>query len=224
MHDALQEKQPDNRAAQFSLQGVFALTTWAACTAALAAWRGPGVVVLCLGLAISALNAWGKFSRWQLPERRGLGLVRCAWLLLGMSLFLPAARGCSNQSIAGWQAAAACASAQIEMLDQRRDASWTAYVYCSTLNLGNLLLALSPWPVWRAQGGERAGRGYAAVLGVCAVGVWSLAIGDAASLLVGYYLWSLAALMLLSAFRLGPAAIAMMGSLSLLRLYFDLHF
>lgn len=224
MREVLQRKPPDERGVQFSLRGVFALTTWAACTAALAAWRGAGVVVLSLGLTITALNACGKLSRWQLPERRGLGLVRCAWLLLGLSLCMPSVRGCSNQSLAGWETALTCASTQIEMLARRHDASWTAYVCCSMLNLGNLLMALSPLAVWRTKRRERAGRAYAAVLGACAVGIWSLAIGDAASLLVGYYFWSLAALALLSAFRLGAAALSFMGILSLLPLCFELHF
>ncbi len=223
MREAWQQKRPDDPGVQFSLQAVFALTTWAACTAALAAWRGVGVGVLCFGLAVSALNACGTLSRWQLPQRRGLGLARCAWLLLGLSLCLPAMRGCSNHSLVGWESAAACAAAQVEMLEQPQDASWSAYAYCSVLNLGNLLLALSPLAAWRTKQGERAGQHYAAVLGVCAVGVWSLAIGNTESLLVGYYLWSLATLTLLSAFRLGPAAFALMAILSLLPLCFELH-
>lgn len=223
MPESAPPNRPEVRRLQFKLRGVFALTTWASCTAALAAWRGAGVVVLSAGTTISALNACGRLAPWQFPERRSSWLVRSAWLLLGLSLCLPAARGCSNQSLAGWQTAWACAAAQVRVLDEEQPPRWSAFAYLSMLNLGNLLLALSPLAVWMTKRRARAGRRYAAALGLCAVAIWSLAIGDAGSLLAGYYLWSLSALALLSAFRLHAPTVAAMGALGALLLCFEIR-
>jgi hypothetical protein len=204
---------------QFSLRGILAFTAWAACTAAWATMRGAGVVVLAVGFSMAALNCRGDLSAWQLPGRRGRRLVHLAWALLLASLFLPAIRGCSNAPIAGWQAAQACAAVQFSPLDPSGiEQHWVAYGYYSLLNLANLLILLSPLALYLAGRGK--GQTYAALLGVSAIAVWSAAIDDAGgSLLAGYYVWSLAVLCLLSAFRIGACTLSIMAACALVRLF-----
>ena len=189
---------PATRRWQFSLRGILSFTAWAACTAAFARLRGTGAAVLIVG-------------------RRGGKTAYLAWALLLASLFLPAVRGCSNSSIAGWQAAGACAMAQFSMPDPGIEHRWVAYGYYSMLNLANLLLLLSPWALYRARRGK--GQCYAAALGICAVAVWSASVDDAGGLLAGYYVWSLAVLGLLSAFPLGPRTMTLMVLAGLGRLF-----
>ncbi|HXT57118.1 MAG TPA: hypothetical protein VN699_00720 [Pirellulales bacterium] len=208
---------PATRRWQFSLRGILSFTAWAACTAAFARLRGTGAAVLIVGLSACALNCRGDLSNWQLPGRRGGKTAYLAWALLLASLFLPAVRGCSNSSIAGWQAAGACAMAQFSMPDPGIEHRWVAYGYYSMLNLANLLLLLSPWALYRARRGK--GQCYAAALGICAVAVWSASVDDAGGLLAGYYVWSLAVLCLLSAFPLGPRTMTVMVLAGLGRLF-----
>jgi hypothetical protein len=202
---------------QFSLRGILAFTSWTACTVAWATIRGAGVVVLAVGFSVAALNCRGDLSAWQLPGRRGRRLVHLAWALLLASLFLPAARGCSSAPIAGWQAAQACATVQFSPFDRGVESHWVAYGYYSLLNLANLLMLLSPLALYLARRGK--GQTYAALLGISAIAVWSAAIDDAGNFLAGYYVWSLAAMCLLSAFRLGARTLAIMAAGAFVRLF-----
>lgn len=204
---------------QFTLRGLFLITTWAACTAALAAWRGAGVVVLTFGLGVSALNCQRALAPWQAPERRSQSLRRIGWLLLLFSLALPSVRGCSNSSVSGLSAAYHCAAAQFSPVDQSIEHRWIAYLHLTMLNLANVLMALSPLCA-RGTRLARWGAIYTMVLGPCAIAVWSLPVGDTRPFLPGYYLWALASLAILSSFRLSlPTFIAML-LLSILRLCF----
>jgi hypothetical protein len=202
---------------QFTLRGMFLITTWAACTAALAAWRGAGVVVLTFGLGISALSCQGVLAPWQAPERRSRFLMRIGWLLLLSSLALPSVRGCSNSSVSGLGAAYHCAAAQFSLVDESIEHRWLAYLHLTMLNLANLLMALSPLCA-RGTRPDRWGATYTMVLGPCAVAVWSLPVGDARAFLAGYYLWALASAVILSSFRLSLPTFIAMVLLSILRL------
>ncbi len=208
------------RSPQFSLQGMFLIMTWAACTAALAAWRGAGVVVLTFGLGISALNCQGALAPWQAPGQRSRALRRIGWLLLLFSLALPSVRGCSNSSVSGLGAAYYCAAAQFSLIEQSNDHQWAAYLNLTMLNLANVLMALSPLCA-RGTRSARWGATYTMVLGPCAVAVWSLPVGDARPFLPGYYAWALASVAILSSFRLRLQTFIAMLLLSILRLCFS---
>ena len=202
---------------QFTLRGMFLITTWAACTAALAAWRGAGVVVLTFGLGVSALNCQGALAPWQAPEQRARSLRRIGWLLLLFSLALPSVRGCSNSSVSGLGAAYHCAAAQFSLVDQGIEHRWIAYLHLTMLNLANVLMALSPLCA-RGTRPVRWGATYTMILGPCAVSVWALPVGDARAFLPGYYLWALASAAILSSFRLTLPTFIAMALLSILRL------
>lgn len=204
---------------QFTLRGMFLITTWAACTAALAVWRGAGVVVLTFGLGVSALNCQGALTPWQASERRSRSLRRIGWILLLFSLALPSVRGCSNSSVSGLGAAYHCAAAQFSLVDQSIEHRWVAYLHVTTLNLANVLMALSPLCA-RGTRPDRWGATYAMVLGPCAIAVWSLPVGDARAFLPGYYLWALASAAILSSFRLSLSTFIVMVLLGILRLCF----
>ncbi|HVW35833.1 MAG TPA: hypothetical protein VHB99_00970 [Pirellulales bacterium] len=193
---------------QFGLRTIFGLMAWIGCVTAWATLRGAGVVVLALGLTASALNQRGVFAALQLPNPRGARFVYCGWALLIVSLFSPAVRGCGNSPVPGWSAAHAAAATQFRLPQPEDDRHWVAYAFYSTINLANLLLLLSPWALIRGRRG--GGQAYAAILGASAVAVWSAAIDHPHEFLAGYYLWSLAVLCLLSAFRLGGRTLAVM--------------
>jgi len=170
--------------------------------------------VLAVGLTVSALNARGVFVAWQFPNPRGARLVYCGWGLLILSLFSPAVRGCGNSPVPGWSAAHAAAASQFRLPEPEGGRHWVAYAFYSTINLANLLLLLSPWALVRGRRG--GGQTYAAILGASAVAVWSAAIGHPHEFLAGYYLWGLAMLCLLSAFRLGGRTLAAMVVLGMM--------
>lgn len=199
---------PSARRLQFGLRTIFGLMAWIGCVTAWATIRGAGAVVFAVGLSISALNARGVFAGWQLPNPRGARLVYCGWGLLILSLFSPAVRGCGNSPVPGWSAAHAAAAIQFRPPEPEGGRHWVAYAFYSTINLANLLLLLSPWALVRGRRG--GGQAYAAILGASAAAVWSAAINHPHEFLAGYYLWSLAVLCLLSAFRLGGLTLAAM--------------
>ena len=200
---------------QFSLRAVFCLVAWAACITAWATIRGAGVVVLAVGLSVSALNVRGALNNWQLPSTKGRRLVYCGWMLLLVSLFAPSVRGCGNAPVAGWEAAAAAADVQFRVpgASDAGGLAWSGYGFYSLINLGNLLLLVSPWALYRARRGK--GQAYGALLGVCAVAAWSLPISQPQEFLVGYYVWSISLLCVLSAFRLSPRTMAAMIAFAL---------
>lgn len=193
---------------QFGLRSIFGLMAWIGCITAWATIRGAGVVVLAVGVTVSALNERGVFAGWQLPNPRGARLVYCGWGLLMLSLFSPAVRGCGNSPVPGWSAARAAAAIQLRIPESGEGRHWIAYAFYSTINLANLLLLLSPWALVRGRRG--GGQAYTAILGASAVAIWSAAIDHPHEFLAGYYLWSLAVLCLLSAFRLGGRTLAAM--------------
>lgn len=193
---------------QFGLRTIFGLIAWIGYVTAWATHRGAGVVVLAVGLTVSALNVRGVFARWQFPNWQGGRLVYCSWGLLLLSLFSPAVRGCGNSSVPGWSAAYAAAAVQFRLPQPGDDRPWVAYAFYSTINLANLMLLLSPWALNRGRRG--GGQAYAAILGASAAAVWSAAIDHPHEFFAGYYLWSLAVLCLLSAFRLGGRTLAAM--------------
>ena len=177
--------------------------------------RGAGVVVLAIGLSVSALNVRGVLSGWQLPSPKGRRLVYCGWMLLVVSLFAPSFRGCGIALVPGWEAAWAAAEVQFRV-PAASDAGVierSGYGFYSFINLGNLLLLVSPWALYRAQRGKA--QAYGALLGVCAVAAWSLPIGQPRDFLAGYYAWSLSLLCVLSAFRLSPRTMAAMVAFAL---------
>lgn len=194
---------------QFSLRGAFVLLTASSGAAALVAYRGAGSLALSIGLLWAWLNVRGAFRSVQTPRARPK-VFYAAWLLLGVSLFLPAAKGCNNSYIYGWQTAYLCAAAEIETaqnLAQNRESGpeqrvelATGFAWLTMINLANLLLVLSPLLLWRLQRGQ--GGALSAALGVNAVAAWAVPMREP-HLLIGCYVWCASFAVVLMACPLG---------------------
>lgn len=98
---------------QFGLRWLLALTAWVAAIMALAVSSLNALVMSAIGFSVAALNCAGKLSTLQSPanHRRAVGL---AWLLLLASLGLPAVRGCGNDAVPGYSAAAVACAYQVQ--------------------------------------------------------------------------------------------------------------
>lgn len=204
--------EPNAGAWQFSLSELLALTTFAAVAAALAALLGIGVFVVALGLFICSLNVRGAFAQWQRGKRRWYW-ISTSCMVFAVSLGLPAAAipirpaggSVHDLDLQGWEAA----QASFYMLfacpfDSLADlAGWAAYVLYAC---ANLVLVLSPVWAWRLSRGK--GDWYGTLAAVSAANVWCAAIWLRGR--EGYYLWALAMLVLVSAWRIRrPALLAM---------------
>lgn len=186
---------------QFGLRWLLALTAWVAAIMALAVSSLNALVMSAIGFSVAALNCAGKLSTLQSAanHRRAVGL---AWLLLLASLGLPAVRGCGNDAVPGYSAAAVACAYQVQPPVVQPLQTWAAaYVEFTWLNLANLLLILSPLFIRRIERGQ--GRLYGALLALACAAMWCLPIGERpGTLLVGYYVWCLAGLCLLASIRL----------------------
>jgi hypothetical protein len=204
---------------QFSLRAMLLFTAAVACVMLLVTIKGPGVLVVATGLAVSGLNWRGALAGWQRPDRCAWP-VRVGWFLLVASLFLPSLPGCNNSQILGWQAAQICAEAQVNGITQgiHSPKQGLEYVVITSMNLTNILLLTSPWFLLLLQRGR--GSGYAAAFACCATFAWACAAPDPMGLLIGYYVWCLAQLSILSAARLGPRTLVAMAAVAVLRVFF----
>src|SRR5579863_6316188 len=101
------------RPPQFSLKTIFALVTWSAAIAGLAVSQLAGWTMTAVAFSVGALNCRGRLQDWQRGARQ-TGLFRVGWVLFALSLFLPAVRGCGDNSVPGWQVAIACGAAVVD--------------------------------------------------------------------------------------------------------------
>lgn len=181
---------------QFSLKVIFAVTTWVAAIAALAVSQFSGWIMCAVGLSFVCLNCSGRFAALQ----RQPGQSRCfqaAWLLLGVSLFLPAMKGCNSTSIYGWEAARVCFQITFDPPPEisHQTSGYVLYCVCAA---SNVLLLLSPVFLWRLRRGK--GRYYGLLLTATVPAMWCF--GDPTQVLIGYYVWCVAGLAILCAFRM----------------------
>jgi hypothetical protein len=207
---------PEDRAPparwQFNLREAFLATTAAAGAAALAGSRGLGSLVLSLGLAAAWLNVRGRLASLQTRRARPQ-LFYAGWLLLGVSLFLPAMKGCNNSTLRGWQTAQAAvmleAGAVTELIehpgavleqgdhDLREGARFWTII--TLINAANLSLLLTPLLLWRLQRGK--GEWLGAAFALAAVSPWAVPLRDP-EVLVGCYVWCAAFLVVLLSYRI----------------------
>ncbi|HVC96910.1 MAG TPA: hypothetical protein VND64_24740 [Pirellulales bacterium] len=212
---------------QFSLRAMMAFTAAVAGVVWLATIKGAGVLVVVAGLTVSMLNWRGALAGWQRPERCGRP-IKLGWLLLAISLVLPSVQGC-NEQVLGWEVAWVCASTEIEVIrngitngfdtDDSKGAlkDMLEVVFMTLINLTNLLLFALPWFLVLLRRGR--GQCYAAILSCGATAAWTAPVPDAGGLLVGYYVWCLGQLMVLSAARLGPRTLAAMMLVAFVRVF-----
>ncbi len=212
------EQAGDRRPWQFSLRAMMIFTAAVAGVIWLATIKGVGVLVVAFGIAVSTLNWLGALAVWQRPERCGRP-IKLGWLLLLVSLVLPYVRGCNNSQVFGWQAAWGCANIQIEGTNSSIDSSKEVfeYIFFTLINLANLLLLASPLFLLLLRRGR--GQCYAAILACGATAAWTAPVPDASGLLIGYYVWCLGQLMVLSAARLGPRTLAAMVLVAFVRVF-----
>jgi hypothetical protein len=190
---------------QFSLKAVFAALTWLSIVAGLAVSQIAGWTMVFVGFSLAVLNCAGRLTILQSDGARPR-VFQLGWVLLALSLFLPAVKGCNNQSVVGWQAAVASGSF---VLDPPGTADWPAVVWYGVLTFGNLLLVLSPWYLWRLSRGQ--GQVYRVLFAATNGCMWSISIGDAGTFLLGYYVWCLAGLAMLCASPLRWPAVVVLS-------------
>lgn len=183
------------------MQSLLGFTAWIAAMLAIAVSGAAAWLMAAIGFSVTAMNCAGKLAAVQTPvnHRRAVSL---AWLLLLASLLLPVVRGCGNEAVPGWRAAAVACAYQVQPPVSQPPELWVgAYVEFTWLNLANLLLILSPLLAWRIQNGK--GHVYRVLLAWAATAMWCVPIGETPNtLLAGYYVWCLAALCLLASLRL----------------------
>lgn len=195
---------------QFSLKALLAVTAWVASLAALAASQLAGWTMLAIGFSLSFLNCLGQLGVCQrrTAQRRLFGT---GWLLLVVSLFLPAVKGCGNTTFCGWEAAAASFELPLRLFwepkfDSAKDNAFACGFYC-LLAMANLLLAGSPLFLWRLTRGK--GGYYGALFATASAAMWCFSI-EPQMLLVGYYAWCLAGLAILCAYRMPWSVLPLM--------------
>ncbi len=130
--------------------------------------------------------------------------------MLIASLFLPAVKGCGSQGVPGWQAAVTCAQVAIDPPGESTDKSCVVLLY-GWLVIGNVLLLGSPFLLWRLQ--RNGGRIYGTLLAMAVASMCGLSIGSKTGdvFLIGYYVWCLSGLSLLSAYRIRWPTLALMA-------------
>jgi hypothetical protein len=180
---------------QFSLKVIFAATTWVAAIAGLAVSQFAGWTMCAVGLSVVCLNCSGRLTACQ--RRPGQSwCFRAAWLLLGLSLFLPAMKGCNGTTIRGWEAAKTCGAIVLDPPDSR--SQWSGHALFCLCSVANVLLAVSPLFLWRLRQGK--GTFYGLLLVTAVPAMWCF--GDPVQVLIGYYVWCAGGLIILCAFRL----------------------
>ncbi len=196
------------RPLQFTLRALLILMTLISLALGVAVWRGLGTLPHSLGMLWAWLNASGRLQSLQTPTARPR-IFLIGWLLVGVSLVLPAAKGCNNQEILGWRAAQACVLAEARILaapfqlhDEGDDANKVftfEALFFTMLNLANLGLLMSPFFFWRLQ--RERGHWFGNVLAVAAVTAWFCSWEQSSGFLIGFYVWCLAFAVLLTAYR-----------------------
>lgn len=218
--DPANESKSARSALQFSLFELMAITTGASIAAAVASVRGLPSLVLSTCTLTTLANCAGRLARWQTPawQRKWVYL---GWLLFLVSLGLPAVKGCDDKYVYGWNLAGGLAAGEAEgvwKLATSREAwseffaepadSTQAALLFTSLNLLNLTLLALPLAAWywrrNSQGSGRATTVWVTCLLLGGAWGWGLSWADdnRDGLLVGYYVWSAAILVVVSHRRL----------------------
>lgn len=190
---------------QFGLKTIFAFTAWTAAIAGLAVSQFSCWTMFAVGLSLVCLNCWGRLVACQ----RRSGQARCiqaGWLLLAVSLFLPAMKGCNNTSIVGWEAARASLDAALHPPSEISHETGGYLLVCLS-GVANVLLAFSPLFLWRLRRGK--GAYYGLLLFVAVPAMWCF--GDPAQVLIGYYVWCAGGLAILCAFPMRWAMLPLLA-------------
>lgn len=202
---------------QFSLAGLLGLVTWLAVMLGFAVSRLSNFTMLAVGFSLAGWNCLGKMAAYQAPPIR-VQVRRGAWLLLLLSMFLPAIRGCGDATIAGWQAAGGTFVAQVSRLTDVSPGDTPVrlasdYLLITLLNLGNIIAALCPFlPVALER---RDGRTLVGLFSCSAAAMWCLPLADPRhTWLIGYYAWCGAVLCLLATVPLGRRELAAMAAVA----------
>ncbi|HEX7448851.1 MAG TPA: hypothetical protein VF306_14960 [Pirellulales bacterium] len=206
----------DRSVAQFNLRALFAVISWIAMLLAIAVSSLSAWLMTVLGFSVTTMNCAGKLTALQTPgNHRRAALL--GWLLLLTSLALPAVRGCGNEAVPGYRAAAVAVLYQVHPpVDQPVETWAPAYIEFSLLNLANLLVIVAPLFIHRVQRGQ--GQVYRGLLAIAASAMWCMPLSEKpGSLLAGYYVWCLAPLCLLASLRLRWWALAPMAALAVVR-------
>lgn len=206
---------------QFTIRTLLAITTAVAFAGAVARVFGLGTLVFSMGAILLLLNGSGLFRPLQSGrlQRACAGAVTC---LFACSLFLPAAKGCNNSRIKGWETALMVVSQQAELIhkvatipEERAEAlqkplRWlTAQWFFSCLTLGNVSLAtalLAPCLLRRSTH-----RWYPPLVAFGATACWLVAWGETVEnggLLVGFWVWTAATWLLVAIVPMPRRAIA----------------
>jgi hypothetical protein len=205
---------------RFSLRELLAVVTWLGAVMALAVGRFSGWTMPAIGFSVAALNCTGKLARLQSPPVRGR-VRRWAWLLLLISMFLPAMRGCGNAPITGWQVATVTFAWQIDLLRNRPAGEaaikWASdYALITLLNVGNILAAL--FPLVAVAVARRGRRCFVLLFACCTSAMCCGSIANQpGTWLIGYYVWCGAMICLLTTVRLRRRELVAMICLTLLR-------
>lgn len=109
-----------------------------------------------------------------------------------------------------------CGQLVIDPPVSEASATWRGILLYAWLTLGNALLLGSPFLLWRLQ--HDKGRLYGAVLATAVAAMCGLSINDKSRdfFLVGYYVWCLAGVSLLCAYRIRWPTLALMALVVLL--------
>ena len=220
-----------NQRFQLSLKSLFLCVTYFAVASLMALRWGAGLFVVAMGIFLTWLSYRGFLWWLQTQQNRPKAFV-IAWMMLGASLALPAVitPGCGNAlptrdrgwvlAINGVYYTVALAEKALELKKPElqtfinfRDVI-LAFMYAGIINLPNVMMLLSPWLLYRQQ---RANRGHwPAAWGCAAVSTWMWAVTQSRDLLIGYYIWSSAVLLIFLTRPIGWRTLLSMAGLGVI--------
>lgn len=209
--DALAHQRETASPWQFRLWQLFAAMSYVAGCAAFARYRGWGTLMTTLGLGVAVLNVAGCFAPLQSGRSQRL-LLWLAWCAFLVSLCLPSVL--VFNTVYGWQAAWVVLVGPWDRI-LRGEFDPRAIIWIAD-SLGNLLLALIPFLVWRLL--RSGGKWYAAVLIAVMPAPWLTVWGgdDPRGLYAGFYVWCASFYIALLALPLRRRTLAAMWLITLL--------
>lgn len=197
---------------QFSLADLFALITVSSVAALLFAWHGVATITIAVGLMLAFANARGWFVRLQRPKFQWASNTS-AWLLFGVSLFLPTVEGCQGRVMVGHEVAQAAAVSEYQLVagllgvkqfaeqeDETQEES-IEFQDCLFLllltgwNVGNGLLVILPVNFFFWKRGQA--RWLWLVFLACCVATWVAPRG-----LIGRYVWFSSFAVVMTSYRI----------------------